>query len=194
MSKSYIDSELLATADLLQRSVDSNISSQAVLLAEKIISSLSGGGKVIFAGNGGSAADAQHMAAEFVNYFSFPREPLSAIALTTDTSILTSISNDSNFEYVFSRQVKALGKSNDVLWLYTTSGNSKNILEAAKAGKEKGMFVASFVGENASLIQHVSDLVISVPSSQTPKIQEVHLALGHAISGLVEKAFFEKSE
>lgn len=190
MNENTVRRELQKTIEVLRATEQSTIPEIAAELASAMYVSIKSGGKLLIAGNGGSAADAQHMAAEFVNYFSFPRNPLAAIALTTDTSILTSISNDSNFEFVFSRQVAALGKQGDVLWLYTTSGNSKNIIEAAKIGKSLGLIVASFVGENKGKIEPFSDFLISVPSSSTPKVQEVHLTLGHAISGIVEAKFF----
>ena len=185
--------ELSAASELMQQTILSDVPTVVSKICLEIVSCLSRNGKILLAGNGGSAADAQHIAAEFVNYFSFPRAPLAAIALTTDSSVLTSISNDSSFDYVFSRQVSSIGNPGDILWLYSTSGSSKNIIEAAKVAKETGIKVIFFTGENATTAESVSDLVVSVPSSSTPKIQEVHLVLGHAISGIVEERMFGKS-
>jgi D-sedoheptulose 7-phosphate isomerase len=188
-----IAGELNAAAELMQHTIVSGVPTVVSTICVEIISGLSRNGKILLAGNGGSAADAQHMAAEFVNYFSFPRAPLAAIALTTDSSVLTSISNDSSFDYVFSRQVSSIGNPGDILWLYSTSGSSKNIVEAAKVAKEMGIKVIFFTGDETGTAEAVSDLVVSVPSSSTPKIQEVHLVLGHAISGIVEERMFGKS-
>jgi D-sedoheptulose 7-phosphate isomerase len=182
--------ELEVSAELMRATVSSDVPEIASKVAEAIYESLSNGGKLLLAGNGGSAADAQHIAAEFVNYFSFPRSPLAAIALTTDTSVITSISNDSSFDFLFARQVEALGRPGDVLWLYSTSGNSVNVVNAAIQGKKQGLLVVTFVGANGGKLAPYSDLQICIPSTSTPKIQEVHLVLGHAISGLVETRFF----
>lgn len=188
-----ISGELSAAAELMQQTILSEVPTVVSKICIEIVSCLSRNGKILLAGNGGSAADAQHMAAEFVNYFSFPRAPLAAIALTTDTSVLTSISNDSSFDHVFSRQVSSIGHRGDILWLYSTSGSSKNVIEAATVAKEMGIKVIFFTGKNTAIAESVSDFVVSVPSSSTPKIQEVHLVLGHAISGIVEERMFGKS-
>lgn len=190
----FIKKQLGRTSALLLKTIDTSNVSIGVSIAEKIFECMSAGGKLLLAGNGGSAADAQHIAAEFVNYFAFPRKALPAIALTTDSSVLTSISNDSDFDFVFARQIQALGHPRDLVWLYSTSGSSKNIIEAAKTAKNSGLTVIAFTGSNTSDLEMYSDFIISVPSMETPKIQEVHLVLGHAISGIVESMFFRPNE
>jgi D-sedoheptulose 7-phosphate isomerase len=193
-AKQKVKAELVATAELMQSSSESEIPETASAIASAIFEVMSRGGKLLLAGNGGSAADAQHIAAEFVNYFSFPRKALPAIALTTDTSVLTSISNDTDFNSVFARQIEAIGNQGDIVWLYTTSGTSKNIVEAAKTAKLCGLKVVCFTGANVETLREFTDYVISVPSNSTPKIQEVHLTIGHAISGLVESMFFSSND
>jgi len=160
---------------------------QAVELSQE---SLQRGGKLIFAGNGGSAADAQHMAGEFVSRFEFDRPGLNAIALTVDTSILTACGNDYGYEKVFARQLYALGKAGDVIWLYSTSGKSKNILLAAEAAKKLGISVIVFCGKNYADLEKFSDCIISISSSRTPRIQEWHLVSGHLICGTIENNMF----
>ena len=189
-----VKAELIATANLMQLSSQADLPETGSLIAKAIFKAMSTGGKLLLAGNGGSAADAQHIAAEFVNYFSFPRKALPAIALTTDSSVLTSISNDTDFNLVFARQIEALGKPGDIVWLYTTSGTSKNIVQAAKTAKECGLTVVCFTGSNSENLSDLADFIISVPSSSTPKIQEVHLTVGHAVSGLVESMFFSAND
>jgi D-sedoheptulose 7-phosphate isomerase len=158
--------------------------------ARACFESLSGGGKLLLVGNGGSAADAQHIAAEFVNYFNFERHGLAAVALTTDTSVLTSISNDSHFERVFARQIQAIGRPGDVLIAYSTSGRSKNVIAAIRQAKENGLRVIGLTGKDQNDMSTLCDFILQTPSSSTPKIQEGHLALGHILSGLVERMFF----
>lgn len=193
-AKHKVKAELVATAELMQSSSESEIPETASAIANAIFEVMSGGGKLLLAGNGGSAADAQHIAAEFVNYFSFPRKALPAIALTTDTSVLTSISNDTDFNSVFARQIEAIGNKGDIVWLYTTSGTSRNIVQAAKTAKLCGLKVVCFTGANGGIIGEFADFLISVPSTSTPKIQEVHLTVGHAISGIVESMFFSSND
>lgn len=144
------------------------------------------GGKLLICGNGGSAADAQHMAAEFVNRFRIERNPLPAIALTTDTSVLTSIGNDYSFYDVFSKQVKALGKKGDVLFGITTSGKSPNVLRAFEVAKEMGMITAGLSGDFVENMAKICDYYIPVPSRNTPRIQEVHLLVEHIICEIID--------
>jgi D-sedoheptulose 7-phosphate isomerase len=150
------------------------------------------GNKLLICGNGGSAADAQHVAAEFVNRFKMNRQPLPAIALTTDSSILTSVGNDSDFKLVFSKQVEALGEKGDVLLALTTSGNSDNIIEAVKTAKKKGLYCAAITGDGSGKLKKIADLCACVPSHDTPRIQEASLLIEHLICDLVEKMIFEK--
>ena len=159
--------------------------------AEACVACLKSGGKVLLAGNGGSAADAQHMAAEFVNRFAVDRPGLAAVALTTDTSILTSIGNDYGYEKLFARQVQALGNRGDVFVAYSTSGRSPNILLALREARSRGLTCIGFTGNRGGPMAADCDYYLAVPSSDTPKIQEGHLVLGHILCGLAEKAIFK---
>lgn len=152
------------------------------------------GGKILLAGNGGSAADAQHIAGEFIGRFAFDRPSLPAIALTTDTSILTAISNDYGYEMLFSRQVQAHGNPGDVLIAYSTSGKSPNIIHALDTAKARGLVCIGFTGNRGGAMGNLCDYLLEVPSSDTPKIQEGHLVLGHILCGLVESAIFKVSD
>jgi D-sedoheptulose 7-phosphate isomerase len=164
-----------------------SINSTANLIAE----SFRNGNKILICGNGGSASDAQHFAAEFVNSFSktINRVALPAISLTSDSSVLTSIANDKNFESVFSRQVEAFGKPGDVLVVFTTSGESKNCLKALETAKRLSLKTVSFTQKN-KISAKISDMLIEVPSSDTQTIQECHVVAYHIIAELVEKILF----
>jgi D-sedoheptulose 7-phosphate isomerase len=155
------------------------------------IATLQQGGKILLAGNGGSAADAQHIAGEFVSRFAFDRPGLAAIALTTDTSILTAVGNDYGYEQLFSRQVQALGRAGDIFWAYSTSGKSPNVLRAFEQAKKQKMLCVGFSGNREAPMKALCDHYIAIPSTDTPKIQEGHLVMGHTICGLVEKAIFK---
>ncbi|HVN57971.1 MAG TPA: D-sedoheptulose 7-phosphate isomerase [Bacteroidales bacterium] len=154
------------------------------------IDSLKNSGKIMFAGNGGSAADAQHLAGELVNRFCFDRPALAAISLTTDPSVVTSISNDFSFSKVIARQVEALGNRNDVLIVISTSGNSSNILEGIEAARKKGIKVIGLTGKSGGRMKGLCDILINVPSDNTPRIQETHILTGHIICALIETAIF----
>ena len=158
-------------------------------IADECVKRLKSGNKLLFAGNGGSAADCQHMAGEYVSRFLFDRKGLPAIALTTDSSILTSIGNDYGYEMLFARQIKALGKSGDLFFAYSTSGNSKNIIKAVEAATEMGICVVGMTGMNEGLLDGMCDFIFKTPSTQTPQIQEGHLIAGHSICTIVEKQF-----
>ena len=160
--------------------------------ADSVIRVLQSGGKVLLCGNGGSAADSQHIAAELVGRFQHNRKGMPALALTTDTSILTAVANDYGFDDIFRRQVEALGKKEDLLVGISTSGRSRNIVRAIEKAKEMGMTTVVLVGGNESPMADVADLVVRVPSTQTPRIQEGHIAIGHILCDLVEKHFFEQ--
>ena len=149
---------------------------------------LNKGRKILIFGNGGSASQAQHFAAELVNKFLLKRQPIPAIALTTDTSVLTSIANDESFDDVFSRQIEALGQKGDIALGLTTSGNSPNIIRAVEKAKECGLFTIAFTGKGGGLIGPIPDIVCEVPSSFTPVIQEVHLLLLHLLAEEIEKS------
>lgn len=150
---------------------------------------LTAGGRVLIFGNGGSAADAQHIAAEFVNRFGIERPPLAAIALTTDTSILTSIANDYCFEDIFSKQVLALGRTGDVAWGISTSGNSANVLKAIAAAGERKMATIGMTGRGGRLAA-MTDVPLTVDSDSTARIQETHLIMAHILCELVERLLF----
>jgi D-sedoheptulose 7-phosphate isomerase len=162
---------------------------QAARMMEAAIRS---GGKILIAGNGGSAADAQHIAGEFVSRFHFDRPGLPAIALTTDTSILTAIGNDYGYERVFSRQVEALGRPEDVLLAISTSGNSKNILMALEAAKKLGIKTIGLTGSPGGKMAVECNLCLKMPSTETPKIQEGHILVSHIMCGLVEAQMFTR--
>ncbi len=157
--------------------------------AEKMAACIKTGNKILIFGNGGSAADAQHLAAEFVNRFKIERPPLAALALTTDTSILTSIGNDYHFNDIFSKQIEALGKKNDIAWGLSTSGNSKNVIQAIKAANAKNLFSIASTGRGGALAS-CAQLVFATESDDTARIQEAHITLGHIICDLVERTLF----
>ncbi len=150
------------------------------------------GNKLFFFGNGGSAADAQHMAAEFVNRYIMNRPPLPAIALTTDTSILTSVSNDFAFSEIFAKQLRALGKERDVAIGITTTGNSPNIIKAFEVAKEMGMKTVALTGNDGGAIGKMVDFPLVVPSTSTPRIKEAHILIGHILCEMVEHSLFFK--
>ena len=150
------------------------------------------GNKTLIAGNGGSAADAQHIAGEFVSKFYFDRPGLASLALTTDTSIITAIGNDYGYDKLFSRQIEANGVAGDMFIGISTSGNSANVLEALKACKEKGIITVGFTGETGGKMSELCDYCIKIPSPETPRVQEAHILIGHIICAVVEEALFGK--
>ena len=158
-----------------------------------IVQAFEKGNKLFFFGNGGSAADAQHLAAEFVNRYLMERPPLPAIALTTDTSILTSVSNDFAFNEIFSKQLKALGKKGDIAVGLSTSGNSPNVVRAIETAKEMGMKTVAFTGMDGGKLFKKADITLLVPSSSTPRIQEAHILIGHILCEMVENHLFLKT-
>lgn len=157
--------------------------------ANQMVKTLKNDGKILLYGNGGSAADCQHIAAEFINRFQMERHPLPALALTTDTSVITSIGNDYSYDDIFLKQVQALGKKGDLVIGISTSGNSPNVVKASKAAKEMGLFVVTFSGGSGAL-KHISDIAFCVDSPVTARIQEVHILLGHILCDLTERIFF----
>lgn len=159
-------------------------------IAQLWIDALANGNKVIFCGNGGSAADSQHLAAELMGRYKFDRAPMPAMSLTVDTSALTAIGNDYGYDKVFSRQLRGIGNKGDVLVGISTSGNSKNILDAFAVAKEKGIKTIAFTGESGGEMLKSADICLNVPSSTTNNIQEMHIACGHLICGIVESHFF----
>lgn len=158
-------------------------------IAEAIVKSIKGGGRVYICGNGGSAADAQHIASELVNRFEKERGALPATALTTDTSLITSIANDDGYEKIFARQVEALVKKNDILWAISTSGSSANVVAAARLAKEKGATVIAFTGRGGSELEKAADLCLCAQDESTARSQEIHTLAYHIICGIVEESF-----
>ncbi|MEJ2586816.1 MAG: D-sedoheptulose 7-phosphate isomerase [Deltaproteobacteria bacterium] len=161
-------------------------------LAEKIASTFLRDGKLLICGNGGSAADAQHMAAEFVNRFQIERPPLPALALTTDTSVITSIGNDYSFEDIFAKQVKALGVEGDILLTITTSGSSLNLVSAVKSARKKGLFTAGLLGKDGGQLGPILDMAVIVKNHVTARIQEAHLLAEHMLCQLVDHLLFQQ--
>ena len=171
---------------------DNELMSLIKEVAQVTVEAYKKGNKTLIAGNGGSAADAQHIAGEFVSKFYFDRPGLASIALTTDTSILTAIGNDYGYEKLFSRQVQANGVEGDVFIGISTSGNSENIVEALKECKKKGMVTIGLTGESGGKMKELCDYCICVPSNETPRIQESHILIGHIICAVVEEEIFGK--
>ena len=159
--------------------------------AEACISSLSSGGKILLAGNGGSAADAQHIAGEFVSRFAFDRPGLPAVALNTDTSVLTAIGNDYGYEKLFARQVQTHAQRGDVFIAYSTSGKSSNVIAALQEAKSRGVICIVMTGNRGGAMKDFCDHYLDGPSADTPQIQEGHAVLGHILCGLVERAIFK---
>jgi D-sedoheptulose 7-phosphate isomerase len=193
--KSYIADQIAET----QRVMSAMLSNDGLLArlegaSRACIDAFVRGNKVLLAGNGGSAADAQHIAGEFVSRFAFDRPGLPAIALTTDTSILTAIGNDYGYERLFARQVQAHGVKGDVFIAYSTSGKSPNIIEALKEARDRGLTCIGMTGNRGGPMKDLCDYCLDVPSADTPKIQEGHAVLGHILCGLVEQAIFKAPE
>jgi D-sedoheptulose 7-phosphate isomerase len=184
--KEHIILRLRESAELKLRFAKESVNdiAQATKITQK---SLKSGGKVLIFGNGGSAADAQHIASEFVNRFSKDRKALSAIALTTDTSLLTSIGNDRSFNSIFSRQIEALGRKGDVAWAISTSGKSKNVVSALEVAKSLGLKTILLTGSEVGKIGDSVDCLVKIPSKSTPRIQELHITVAHIICELVEE-------
>ena len=165
-----------------------------VNVIEVLTAALKAGNKIMIFGNGGSAADAQHIAAEFVNRFIIERPPLPAIALTTDTSVITSIGNDYDFSEIFAKQIRALGQPGDVAWGISTSGNSPNVLKGLEMAKKMGLVTLAFTGKDGGAIAQIADLSLNVSSNSTARIQETHITAGHAICELVDIKLFQKPD
>lgn len=159
-----------------------------------IIQSLKIGGKILFCGNGGSAADAQHLAAELSGRYYFDRPPLNAEALHVNTSYLTAVANDYSYEEIYSRLIEGTGKHNDVLIGLSTSGNSKNVVKAFETAKKMGIITIGFTGRSGGKLQQFSDYCLKIPSEDTPRIQECHMLIGHSICEQIESEFFKKSK
>lgn len=171
---------------------DENLLQTVASVTETITTAFRRGNKVLFCGNGGSAADAQHLAAEFSGRFYIDRDALPAEALHANTSYLTAVANDYSYDVIYSRLIKGLGNKGDVLVGLSTSGNSKNIVLAFEQAKANGMITVGFTGESGGKMKGLSDYLINVPSTDTPRIQESHILLGHIICQLVEEKYFNE--
>ncbi len=190
--KDYIRNQIQETHRLMEAMLgDQAFQDKIAAAGQACIDCMRNGNKVMLAGNGGSAADAQHIAGEFVSRFAFDRPGLPSIALTTDTSILTAIGNDYGYERLFARQIQAHSKEGDVFIAYSTSGNSPNIVAALKEAKELGVICIGLTGNRGGKMVELCDHVFEVPSDDTPKIQEGHALIGHILCGLVENELFE---
>jgi D-sedoheptulose 7-phosphate isomerase len=186
------------TDNILRKNIESSIQVHALLLeaclpamavaADALIAAFRGGRKALFFGNGGSAADAQHLAAEFLGRYLIERRPLPALALHTDTSAVTSIANDYGYQHVFSRQIQGLGIAGDVAVGISTSGNSPNILEGLRVAHQMGLYTIGLTGAGGGSMRELVDVLIAAPSSETPRIQECHILVGHALCDAVEQA------
>jgi D-sedoheptulose 7-phosphate isomerase len=174
----------------LRTKMAESMAAEIATAATAIAEAFKAGRKLLLFGNGGSAADAQHIAAEFMNRFLIERPPLPAIALTTDTSVLTSIANDYAFDEIFSKQLKALGKKGDVALGITTSGSSGNVLKALRAAKKLGMTTIALTGEGGKAAS-LADIALQIPSRSTPRIQEAHIAVGHILCDLTDTILFK---
>jgi D-sedoheptulose 7-phosphate isomerase len=185
--------EAVAEANLLKSRIVSEQAEQVAAAARLLAETLQGGGKILFFGNGGSAADAQHLAAEFVNRFQIERPPLAALALTTDTSLLTSIANDYDFQEVFAKQVRALGRPGDAALGISTSGRSANVALGLEVARQMGLVTLALSGGEGGPVAQAADLAIVVPSRNTPRIQEVHITIGHVLCDLVDFLLFPEA-
>ena len=190
MMERHVARHISEAASLISKLTE--VITEGIISAAEIISlALQRNNKILLFGNGGSAADAQHIAAEFVNRFSIERPPLPAIALTTDTSIITSVSNDYSFSEVFAKQVKALGQKGDVAIAISTSGNSQNILKAARAARKMGITTIGLTSVKGEKLIKIVNLPLAVPHESTPRIQEAHILIGHIICDLTDTMLFK---
>ena len=178
----------------IRRSFFASESEHVVEVARLMAVALVRGGKLLFCGNGGSAADAQHLAAEFVSRFEMERPPLPAVALTTDSSVLTAVGNDYGFDYVFGKQVKALGREGDICVGISTSGASQNLVHALQVGREMGLTTVGLLGKDGGAVRRYCDHVLCVPGQRTAHIQEVHIVIGHLLCRLVDYFLFEAAD
>ncbi|NIS09501.1 MAG: D-sedoheptulose 7-phosphate isomerase [Candidatus Dadabacteria bacterium] len=188
--KEHVISALRESADVKMQMAKESLD-DIVQVSEVITRALKAGKKILIFGNGGSAADSQHIAAEFVNRFMTERKALAALALTTDSSIITSIANDASFNDIFSRQIEAVGNKGDIALGITTSGKSANVLKALEIAKQKELKTLAFSGNSTTKLKKHTDLIITVPSTSTQRIQEAHITVAHIICELIENALTE---
>jgi D-sedoheptulose 7-phosphate isomerase len=190
---SFATDEIRRTSELLQAMLgDKDLLTDTDRVADACVKAIKDGKKVMFAGNGGSAADAQHLAAELVGKLSFDRPGLPSMSLTTDTSILTAVGNDYSYEDVFHRQIQSIGMKGDVFIGISTSGRSKNLVKALATAREKGIVTVGLTGQTGGDMRALCDICLRVPSTDTQKIQEAQIVLGHIFCGLVERAMFPR--
>jgi D-sedoheptulose 7-phosphate isomerase len=183
-----VDEALRAHIELAER-VATGMVDEIGACAEWVLGTLRAGGKLLFCGNGGSAADAQHLAAEYVVRFGAEREALAAVALTTDTSVLTAVGNGPGFDTVFARQVQALGRAGDLLVLHSTSGESDNLLLAAQAARQVGLRSVALLAKGGGRLKDMVDLALVVPTDSTARAQEMHITIGHVVCDIVDRAY-----
>ncbi len=184
---------LVKSRDTVQSAIDdARFIDIVAAISDLVTMSLRNGGKLLTLGNGGSAGDAQHIAGEFVSRLNYDRAPAAAIALTTDTSVLTAIGNDYGYEQVFERQVRALGRPGDVLLAISTSGRSPSVLRAMDAGRELGLKIVAFTGATGGSMPERADLCLHAPSDATPLIQQIHITAAHIVCGIVEENLFPR--
>jgi D-sedoheptulose 7-phosphate isomerase len=190
-ARNFIRDEIAGSLATLQTlSADEEITAEVERIAGACSAALRDQKKILFAGNGGSAADAQHLAGELVSRLNFDRPGLAAFALTTDTSVLTAIGNDYGYEWLFARQVNAVGAAGDVFFGISTSGRSSNILRALEEARSKGLVTVGLTGQTGGDMPPLCDYCIRIPNDATPKVQEAHIVLGHIICGLIERDLF----
>jgi D-sedoheptulose 7-phosphate isomerase len=189
--KEFIKNQIKTSYEIKQKIYgDKELINLITKVGKVLIDVYKNGNKLLIAGNGGSAADAQHIAGELVSKFYFDRPALPAIALTTDTSIITAIGNDYGYEKLFARQIEANGNKGDAFLGISTSGNSKNIIEGLKKAKEKGLITIGLTGKSGGKMKDLCDYCICVPSSETPRIQEAHILIGHILCSIIEEEIF----
>ena len=189
--REYIRQEMSKTQATLERLAgDESIAAQVEEIVRRACQALRAGNKILFAGNGGSAADAQHLAGELVSRLNFDRPGLAAFALTTDSSVLTAIGNDYGYDKVFARQLNAVGVAGDMFFAISTSGRSPNVMCGLHEARRKGLITVGLTGQTGGDMPPLCDYCLQVPSSETPKIQEGHIVLGHIICGLIERDLF----
>jgi len=190
MEKEHIKQQIIDHFKLNETII--SLSDKIEQIAEKAVSVLKKEGTIFWCGNGGSASDSQHLAAELVGRFEKDRPPLKSIALNTDTSIMTAISNDYSYDLVFKRQLEVLGNKKDLLIAISTSGNSKNIIKVLEEAKKKELYSVALLGKNGGEAKNIADLSIIIPSQSTARIQEMHILIGHLICSFVEKNLFRE--
>lgn len=193
--KDFINQEI-QEAIVLKNNLFKDLEYQDIILRTALtcVEALKAQNKILCIGNGGSAADSQHIAAEFISRFYFDRPSLPAIALTTDTSILTAIGNDYGFEEIFSRQISGLGNRGDILFAFSTSGSSPNVIKALKAAKQKDIKIVSFTSIKDQNMKQFSDFYFQIPSKNTARIQECHIFTGHLLCAIIEKEMFQNEK